>query len=91
MNAQKRVGRVGAFVRRTRVARGVTQRYVAACAGISAQYYNDFERGRREIRRPAILIAIAAAAQIDPLPILQWVRDEIAGPLDDAIEELRTR
>jgi len=52
--------RIGAEIRRLRMARGITLRQLAKTIGISHPYLSDVEKGRRAIRKrlPAIAEAL---------------------------------
>lgn len=67
---------LGAELRRLREVRDLSQRRVAACAGISAMYLCDLERGNRQPASGETLRALADVLGVEyPLLVIEAVED----------------
>ncbi len=55
------MGGFGEKMRRLRQARGITQKALAAAAGLTASYYNRMEKGTRKIPRAETVLGLITA------------------------------
>jgi transcriptional regulator with XRE-family HTH domain len=55
------MGAFGEKMRQCRKARGITQKALAAAAGLTATYYNRMEKGTRKVPRVETVLALIAA------------------------------
>jgi transcriptional regulator with XRE-family HTH domain len=76
MTTTTEVETFGQRMRRTREALGISQLELAKKVGVSAQYVNDMERGRRKMPRPAIAQKIAETL-LWPLPYIWTYEDAL--------------
>lgn len=73
--------RFGRRITSIRKQKEMTQRYLAAMSGVSAQYLNDIERGRRNPPQNDVLVGMALALDT-PLFYLQMLAGKLPSDID---------